>query len=294
MVPKNLNFLQLTISPLEYTTFMHRGGIPYYERLPTYLIARCPLCGASYTSKLDTHSLHAGWGTNNATEGVYFFTQKYEQVGCDHRVAVQKFVNLEGHVPSELKRYLGELHVPFVTPFFVPDDITSALAVIHSFTLCRLEDKYGRIYNAHQHAFEEPVTAVVMRSTAFRRRDQRRIGQRSTEDTIALKTAVFVPYFTAYAVTYYAEDPQILIDRRIEPQRHAIENEDRYWPAFLASMREMADEPHAYDLPYWVKQGKLQWLDLESPDLPLKSGPAADFPYINIQNYVSDFGPLRF
>ena len=38
-------------------------------------------------------------------------------------------------------------------------------------------------------------------------------------------------------------------------------------------------------MPYWVKKGKLHWLDLDDPALPLKSGPVSDFPYAGIQGF---------
>jgi hypothetical protein len=52
----------------------------------------------------------------------------------------------------------------------------------------------------------------------------------------------------------------------------------------MAGMAEMSRE--AYDLRYWVQRGKLKWLDLSSPDLPLKSGPAEDFPYIEFHDFT--------
>ncbi len=64
---------------------------------------------------------------------------------------------------------------------------------------------------------------------------------------------------------------------------------------FITLMRmEITRAPYAYDLPYWVEQEKLQWLDLESPDLPLKSGPVEDFLYVNIQDDSGEFKEMYF
>jgi hypothetical protein len=82
MTPQNQRFLQLTIPPAEYPTlWQQRGSVDdevYWERIPTYLIARCPLCGASYTDKVDAHSLAVGWGTSDTISGTWFCTQKYQ------------------------------------------------------------------------------------------------------------------------------------------------------------------------------------------------------------------------
>ncbi len=289
MTPQNQKFMQLTMSPLEHVMMdISYGNESYWQQLPVYVISRCPLCGASYTSPLDVHSLR-GWGTLSSSTSPripYFFIDKYE-LSCEHRLAVQKFVNLEGLIPSELRSYTAKLNVPFVMPFLVPDDLNSPVAVIHSFTICRLEDESGQVYDYIEDVFREPLkTREEMMTKAFKFREAKPREQMSAAVKRALAKAIFVPRYTAYAVTYYAEvaDQQILIDRRMKPQEELAREDDRYWPVWLASMGEMSPpDLRAYDLPYWVKHGKLQWLDFESPDLPLKSEPVEDFPYVNIQ-----------
>ena len=125
MTPKNQRFMQLTMSPIEYVMIDEYDGDSYWGNIPTYIISRCPLCGAPYSGQLDVHSLH-GWSTFDWVEGTWFFDDKWEQVGCKHRLAVQKFVNLEGHIPSELRGYEAELHVPFIMPFLVTDGIAAS------------------------------------------------------------------------------------------------------------------------------------------------------------------------
>ena len=284
MVSANEKLIQLTIAPLEYTIFMnqkkdkkraYRVDDGYWKQLPTYLIARCPLCKTPYKAKIDPHSC-SGWDTISSASGRIFYSEKHENAKCEHHVTVQKFTNFHSEKPLEFGGFRNDLHVPFVMPFFVPDDISS-FAVIHSFKICRLEDKNKRVYNYKVHAFEEKLKK-------YRFRDRRDITDRSAEDTAALKKAVFVPRYTAYAVTYYSADPQELIRRRVDSEKEYGADDPEYEPLFLASMGEMKRTPYAYDLAYWVEQKKLQWLDLESPDLPLKSGPVEDFPYVNIQD----------
>ena len=67
---KTVAHLRVTFSPEEYLSLMNyikqsywmltdREEVEtYWHRLPTYLFARCPLCGAEYTSAADTHSLY--------------------------------------------------------------------------------------------------------------------------------------------------------------------------------------------------------------------------------------------
>ncbi|MCP4372176.1 MAG: hypothetical protein GY797_29270, partial [Deltaproteobacteria bacterium] len=261
-------FLQLTILPFEYIPmyeklrdarlvskeYFDQALADYNKQLSTYQIARCPLCGASYKGKVDPHSLR-DWNTVNFSPGRYFYAahspEKYEYGVCNHRVAVQRFVNLQGLFPQEFSGFRNDLHVPFVMPFFVSDDIPS-YAVIHSFAICRLEDELGRIYNYKEHTFENPMTKAERSASGAWLRDRKDITERSAEDTAALENAIFVPRYTAYAVTYYSEQPNTIIRRRGDSEEEYGAGDPEYEPLFLASMGEMTRVPHAYDLPYWV------------------------------------------
>jgi hypothetical protein len=142
-----LQHLQLTFTPSEYQAILERytrvlfqsslAGEEYWGRLPTYLIARCPLCSATYTSVLDTHGLSGRWTTYPDSWKAVFEASR-QRIGCPHFVAVQKFTNLNSLLPTELPYYRNELDVPFVMPVFLPDDIPS-VAVIHSLPICRIE-----------------------------------------------------------------------------------------------------------------------------------------------------------
>ena len=182
-------------------------------------------------------------------------------------------------------RHLRDLSV-FFGGFKFWNSLSSTVAVIHSFAICRLEDQQGRMYDYVTNTFREPLTteeAAWSREHKFR--EYRPFSECSVEEKSALEKAIFVPRYTAYAVTYYAHTKmhKKLKDRRMKPQQIDYEEDPEYEPVWLASMGEMESEPHAFDLKYWVQKGKLQWLDLGQPDLPLKSGPVEDFPYVDIQ-----------
>jgi hypothetical protein len=143
-----LQHLQITFTVSEYEALLQKytRGIfrpsqdarDYSERLPNYLIARCPLCGATYTGRLDTHSL-AGWSTHPEYYGAVY-SEHYQQIGCAHFLAVQTFVNLNGLIPTEVPYFDSNLDVPFVIPLYVPDAIPS-YAVLHSLPICRIEQQ---------------------------------------------------------------------------------------------------------------------------------------------------------
>lgn len=246
--------LQLALSPQEYAAFRERyrtvsGGS--YERaygddddpvfwghIPEYAVVRCPLCGTPYTERMDTYSLrHWVLGVSDA---VYCECQKYS---CQHFVAVQTFIHLNGVVPTERRFFEGRSEVPYVMPIFVPDDPVS-YAVIHSLPICRVEGD------------------------------------------------AFVPRYLAFMVTYFSQNPRALYHRRSQDWEPGIDRLPlMYTPGEAAGIKE------AWDLPRWVAEGKLWWLDLDRDDLPLRSGPAEEFPYGNIEGIRKEFiyrdGKLR-
>jgi hypothetical protein len=86
-----------------------------------------------------------------------------------------------------------------------------------------------------------------------------------------VENGVFIPAYSLFLITYYSLHPDILHAR-------AIKGHDIDGPI---------PRPYAFkfdwDLLPWVTAGKLQWLDLEKENLPLKSGQVDEFPYANIQ-----------
>ncbi len=89
--------------------------------------------------------------------------------------------------------------------------------------------------------------------------------------------AAFVPRYLLFTVTYYAGDGDIVRNRIREARQKLLEryaDDPMHAPQWWG-----AEGPHAYDLAYWVRWGKLQWLDPSTPDLALQAGSLAAFPY---------------
>lgn len=114
----------------------------YWKKLPEYLVARCPFCHAAYRSPLDTHSLK--YWRINPEKSIAVFTYERQTIECRHFVAVQSFVNLNGHFYEEFNRLEMPAFVndngdiPFVSPKLLPAALPST-AVIHSLPICDLE-----------------------------------------------------------------------------------------------------------------------------------------------------------
>lgn len=269
--------LRIAFTPVEYqavtqqTHYQRAGsfskikaGSDYWGRIPSYLIARCPLCGVPYAEELDTHSL-LGWGiypgfwdfvytnkrerlgedeidrrleeieSGTTQPGEYWestFEATPQRVKCKHFVAVQFFINLHSVVPKEVTYFSNQSEVPFVMPVFLPDDIESYV-VMHSLPICRIEKNK------------------------------------------------FVPRYSLYLLTYYSMNPQALWKRR----QAEFKGGDALHFSKLYTWRtiELNNLSEAWDLSLWVKRGKLFWLELEQDDLPLKSGSVKEFPYANIE-----------
>lgn len=247
-----LQHLQITIQPDEYIEILpilkkFEPPKEYLDRLPVYLISCCPFCGAEYRSRLDTHSLSLWYG---GTWGDGAGLGGLNEGRCVHFLAIHGFINLNGLYPHEISHYFDNAYdVPFISPLFLPDEVPS-YAVMHSLPICRIEN-----------------------------------GQ-------------FVPRYYLYTLTYYVPENYVSWEKTIpsNPQkfRHGIISDRRvsemnannlHWELFLYFPNQARKHPEWWDLPSWVKKGKLLWLDPSSPNLELKSGPTEDFPYANIQGF---------
>lgn len=277
------NHLQITCSPEQYPLLLEEfsyGKKGIEAIIPSYLISRCPFCGAVHTAPVDTHSLQSWSNSTTSDTGHYFahhstLSKRYHDTfGCKHFNRVQAFFNLEGIVPAEVAYFEQVYHIPFVMPFYLPDNQPTA-AVIHSLPVCRIESDDGLVYHFDFHRFVPPITEIQLnRKRKYLSYERKSFADISAEDREKLATAHFVPRYTGFAVTYYALHPKQLIEE-ILPDRMSD-----HWVCYLASMEEIANiYPEGYRLREWVEIGKLLWLDLDAPDLPLKAGPVEDFPY---------------
>ena len=135
----------------------------YWSALPEYLIARCPVCGAADFERMDTHCLENGWLINS---GASIFGGEYKRDGCEHRVAAQGFIHLNGVIPLELKYYSGQSEVPYVMPIFLPDEPQS-YTVMHSVPICRSEEgKFAPRYTLFMLTYYSKAPEILLRRRA--------------------------------------------------------------------------------------------------------------------------------
>lgn len=150
--PPLLSLLKFFCTPDEYKQRIKphigwRGGIKnppigdaYWQVVPLYTYAICPICRHEYREPADTYSL-GGWGPYpDLMPALYVIPSEYPtNPPCAHFLGIHAFLNLHGHLPTEvdyLSNRTGE--VPYLTPWFFPDDIES-YAVLHALPICRLE-----------------------------------------------------------------------------------------------------------------------------------------------------------
>ncbi len=173
----NEPLLRFTFTPAEYEAFIPArtgqdgifnpiaAGRDYLERLPRYLVARCPLCGAESLEPLDTHGLH-GWYPMAERDQTVFLSRPTPGLvqRCQHFVAVQTFVNLNGHKPTEVHYYTSDLSdIPYVTAGLLLPDLPT-YAVMHSLPICRVErNHFVPRYSAYTITYYAAEPASVRR-----------------------------------------------------------------------------------------------------------------------------------
>ncbi len=296
------NHLQINCSPTDYAYLFDQKSESieeYLAVLPRYLISRCPFCATPYTAQVDTYSLD-DWYIRTLGYGESFDGEE-EQGRCPHLIVIQRFVNLEGIVPVEVQSFQSILHIPFVMPFYLPDEIP-AIAVIHSLPICRIEDEDGYAYNFGRSAFREPITEIRFKTERTWTKPIPNVpfAEISAADKARLATARFVPRYTGFGVTYYTlGDPGTLVAKYLDTwvTDHHIQDPDFTMADLVtvASMEKIDDKyPEGYNLVDWVRKRKLQWLNLDDSDMPLMTGPVEDFPYTNIYNIKDKRVPFWF
>jgi hypothetical protein len=97
----------------------------------------------------------------------------------------------------------------------------------------------------------------------------------------------FVPRYTLYFMLYFSEDPGEIDRRWIQKEQKFFEGDDEAYGH--SALMVNPQEPEAEDLLLWVRRGRLKWLDLDQPDLPLRDGPPEAFPYANIHGRRKGF-----
>lgn len=157
---QTLQLLQFTFTPNDYVMQIEKYRWPrsvftdpnalydYWDRLPTYLIAQCPLCGAQYTSVADTHGIF--YWLPSCENDTFVFTPDHQNKGCKHFTATQIFLNLHGQLPTEATHIANNSgDVPVVVPELLMAQ-KNTCAVMHSLPVCRIEgDKFVPKYSIY-------------------------------------------------------------------------------------------------------------------------------------------------
>jgi hypothetical protein len=133
----------------------------YWQSLPRYLIARCPLCGEEYHENLDTYALFH-WV--RAGMGDYVFRKGSASSHCRHFVRVQHFIDLNRVEPREMKYSQFASEVPHVMLPLLPDDVASWV-VMHGLPICRIEaESFVPRYTVYMLTYyaAEPDVEVLM------------------------------------------------------------------------------------------------------------------------------------
>ncbi len=114
----------------------HRPGAKeeYWNKLPEYVLSKCPICGAEHTDWLDLHSLVMGgiW----VDKIIWTYKRNILYRSCEHGVAMALFLHLNDNKVDEIASLQSE--VPFLTDFLFPKEIKESFAVINAFPLCRI------------------------------------------------------------------------------------------------------------------------------------------------------------
>lgn len=228
----------------------------YWQTLPRYIVAECPICTYRLYSFVDTYSL-IGWVSSNGllqslyrsdmpavtagpvTQGIPKFAH------CPHFMGVHRFLNLHEVPPPNTYYWSNRTgEVPYITPWFFPDDVPT-YAVLHALPICRIE-----------------------------------------EDT-------FIPTYTVFSVTYFSQDRKEILMRWRERVKNEGLGDPEYYPSLLAIPNSYSYEERSaqHDLVTWTRQGKLGFLDITRPTLPLAIGPGTELPeiYQHIQGRLATY-----
>lgn len=144
----NQNLLQTLTTPIEYLKLLHQyedgpgyveNNNEYWDMIPEYIGAKCPICGEEYREKIDCYSLR------NWLFGAQFniFSEKSPKKVCEHYFFTENFLHLNGNEPqvndTEID-YQSTLppEVPYIQTPILSND-SSCRVVFHSLPISRIE-----------------------------------------------------------------------------------------------------------------------------------------------------------
>lgn len=117
------------------------AGVDYWQIIPSYTYAYCPVCGTRYHEPADTYSIR-GWASYNFLLKTLYVLEGYYPTPkpCPHFVGLHVLLNLHDEQPRELdhlENNTGE--VPYITPWYFSSDFESYV-VLHALPICRIEN----------------------------------------------------------------------------------------------------------------------------------------------------------
>ena len=218
----------------------------YLEKLPSCLFARCPFCAREYVEPVDIYNIGV-W-----SRGVF-------DTNVDDTLSSIN-IYLNSPKPASCRHYMG-LQVFVNLREQAPNEVRQP-------------------YNFYYHVGAGEVPYL---SPNF---FQANIPTKAVLHGIPIYQAVgeqFVPAYTVFVLTYFSLHRNALRDAILEAQ---IEPGKVYDDDYIPSLVNYPNgDQKNYDLPYWVAQGKLGWLDITDSDyLLLNFRDDAEFPamYQNI------------
>lgn len=181
----NTHLLQFKAGPAKYKSTLadvslRRLPTEYWENIPTYLFAHCPICASKFSAQLDTYSLKY-WG-HSLGSGKKIFCNDHQEIGCKHFVLTHYFLNLNDNYPLEKEYWGNNSEVPYVIPRLLNDnpeillpgyhtEVLDPCAVMHALPICRLENRqfvpryslymitYFALNSAHMRAYYSKLRA---------------------------------------------------------------------------------------------------------------------------------------
>lgn len=120
----------------------------YWQRLPSYLLARCPICGGAVREAVDTYSLNGlGW-RNRMPDGFGWRSGTFYRAECSHAQIVGYGLNLNGMVPDDVTQWVGiGSERPYVMARLIA--LADTYVVMHALGVGRADGRPGGQYTLY-------------------------------------------------------------------------------------------------------------------------------------------------
>lgn len=221
----------------QYGGLIPKRGSDYWQIIPVYTYAHCPICHAQYHEQIDTYSI-LGWNSYlDLQHELYIEPETNYPLSqpCPHFLGLHAFLSLHDNQPTEvpdLENLTGE--VPYITPWYFPDGFESYV-VLHSLPICRIESN----------KFEPRYTVFILSYFSQDLKELR--GHLLAEER----------------AKHLTDDPEYY-PATVERPGSGIH--------VIAGVDTNRYDESLYDLAVWAERGQLGWLDVTEVNLPLRLG----------------------